>query len=77
MTKRFFYIVSLVALALNTSAATWYVSKDGLDGNDGRSWETAQATIGLGIDNCKPGDTLYVAEGVYYEGIELKDGKAT
>ena len=74
MTKRFFYIVSLVALALNASAATWYVSKDGLDGNDGRSWETAQATIGLGIDNCKPGDTLYVAEGVYYEGIELKDG---
>ena len=66
--------VCCVALALNASAATWYVAKDGLDGNDGRSWETAQATIGLGIDNCKTGDTLYVAEGVYFESIELKDG---
>ena len=66
--------VCCVALALNASAATWYVEKDGLDGNDGRSWETAQATIGLGIDNCKTGDTLYVAEGVYFESIELKDG---
>lgn len=72
--KHLVNIVCFVALALNASAATWYVSKDGLDGNDGRSWETAQATIGLGIDNCKPGDTLYVAEGVYYESIELKDG---
>ena len=74
--KRFFQIVFCVALAVNASATTWYVAKDGLDGNDGRSWETAQATIGLGIDNCKPGDTLYVEAGTYYEGITLKDGIA-
>ena len=72
--KKGLFILCCVALALNVSAMTWYVSKDGLDGNDGRSWETAQATIGLGIDNCKPGDTLCVAEGVYYESIVLKEG---
>ena len=74
--KKVFFIVCCVALALNASAAAWYVSKDGLDGNDGRSWETAQSTIGLGIDNCKPGDTLLVEAGVYYESIELKEGIA-
>ena len=67
-------LLCFVALALNASAATWYVRSDGLDGNDGRSWETAQATIGLGIDNCDTGDTLFVGDGVYYESIVLKDG---
>lgn len=72
--KRFSHIVLLVALALNASAATWYVRTDGHDGNDGKSWETAQASIRLGIDNCKAGDTLLVEAGVYHEGLILKDG---
>ena len=72
--RRFINIVFCVALAINASAATWYVRTDGEDGADGRSWATAQETIRLGIDNCKPGDTLLVEEGVYHEGIVLKDG---
>ena len=74
MNRRINILVCLAALALNASAAAWYVRTDGLDGNDGRSWETAQATISLGIDNCKPGDTLFVEAGLYYESIVLKDG---
>ena len=57
-----------------TFATTWYVRTDGFDGDDGASWETAQTSIRLGIDNCKPGDTLLVEEGVYHEGIILRDG---
>ena len=45
-----------------------------MDGNDGRSWETAQESVRLGIDNCKPGDTLFVEAGIYHEGILLKEG---
>jgi len=76
MTKRFFNIVCFVALALNVSAATWYVRPDGEDGADGKSWETAQESIRMGIDNCKPGDTVLVEAGTYYEGLVLKDGIA-
>ncbi|MCR5050448.1 MAG: fibronectin type III domain-containing protein [Paludibacteraceae bacterium] len=72
--KRILSFILLVTAALNASAVTWYIRTDGADGNDGRSWENAQTTIRLGIDNCKPGDTLLVEEGVYYEGITLKDG---
>ena len=64
----------LVALALSASAATWYVRVDGDDREDGRSWEAAQATLRLGIDNCKAGDTLLVEAGTYRECITLKDG---
>ena len=72
--KRLLSILSFVVLALYASATTWYIRTDGLDGNDGRSWETAQGTIRLGIDNCSAGDTLVVEAGVYYEGIILKEG---
>ena len=61
-------------LAMNASAAAWYVRTDGEDGADGKSWETAQESVRLGIDNCKPGDTLFVEAGVYHEGIVLKEG---
>ena len=74
MIRRINILLCFAALALNASAAAWYVRTDGLDGDDGRSWETAQGTIRLGIDNCKPGDTLFVEAGVYHEGIILKDG---
>ena len=47
---------------------------DGHDGDDGLSWETAQASVRLGVDNCKPGDTLLIEEGTYYEGIIVKEG---
>ena len=72
--RRNFLIVCFAALALHVSATAWYVRTDGEDGADGRTWETAQETVRLGIDNCKPGDTLFVEAGVYHEGIVLKDG---
>lgn len=72
--KRISLIALLVAAALQASAATWYVRTDGHDGDDGKSWATAQESIRLGIDNCKPGDTLMVEAGMYHEGIVLKDG---
>ena len=72
--KRLIYTMYLVALALSATAATWYVRADGDDREDGRSWETAQGSIRLGIDNCHAGDTLLVEIGTYHEAIILKDG---
>jgi len=74
MNRRLYIVTCLAVLALQASATTWYVRTDGHDGEDGLSWETAQTTIRLGIDNCRAGDTLLVAAGEYYEGIILKDG---
>ena len=72
--KKTFFILFLAALSLDASGAAWYVRTDGRDGDDGKSWATAQESIRLGIDNCRPGDTLFVEAGVYHEGIILKDG---
>ena len=73
--KRLFHILMFcVAATLSASAAAWYVRIDGEDGEDGKSWDTAQKTIRLGIDNCRSGDTLFVEAGIYHEGIILKDG---
>ena len=68
------HILLFCLLALPVSARTWYVRTDGFDGDDGKSWQTAQATIRLGLDNCRAGDTLFVEEGTFHEGITLKDG---
>ncbi len=72
--KKKIVIASLVALALNASASTWYVRKDGNPDYDGSSWRWAQNAIYYGLDNCQAGDTLMIAEGIYYETIILKDG---
>ena len=72
--RRLLFILCCVVLAVNVSARTWYVRADGDDRENGKSWETAQGSIRLGIDNCAAGDTLLVEAGVYYEGIVLKDG---
>ena len=72
--KRVGIILLLVAAAVNVSARTWYVRADGDDREDGTTWKLAQGSVRLGIDNCKPGDTLLVGEGIYYEGIVLKEG---
>ena len=74
MSFRHFTILYFAALALEASAAAWYVRTDGDDREDGKRWETAQGSVRLGIDNCKPGDTLFVEAGLYHEGIVLKDG---
>lgn len=57
--KKSLHIMLFVALALQASAATWYVR---------------QGAIQPSIDRCQAGDTLFVEAGVYHESIVLKDG---
>ena len=62
MTKRGLSILFFVALALQASAAALYVRPGG--------------SINRNLAMCKPGDTLFVKEGVYHEAVVLKDGVA-
>lgn len=63
-----------MALAVNASAMVRYVSTDGYEGYDAESQKHAVRTIQLGMDFCRAGDTLLIAEGTYHEALLLKDG---
>ena len=72
--QRSLQIVFLLMLALNMSAGVRYVSLEGYEGYDAESREHAVRTIQLGLDFCQAGDTLFIEEGTYHEGMTLKDG---
>ena len=59
MSRKIYIFICFVALAINTSAAAWYVH---------------HTPIQPLIDQSQAGDTLYIDEGVYQESIVLKDG---
>lgn len=55
--------------------AVWHVSVgDGSDTADGRSRETALASIQRAADAAAPGDTVLVHPGVYHENVIIKRG---
>ncbi|MBN1186127.1 MAG: right-handed parallel beta-helix repeat-containing protein [Bacteroidales bacterium] len=45
----------------------WYVDSSVSESGDGTSWATAFKTITAAVDMAKPGNTIYVASGTYYE----------
>ncbi|PAW78605.1 MAG: hypothetical protein B9S32_06700 [Verrucomicrobia bacterium Tous-C9LFEB] len=62
-----------LALAIPGQGATYYVNVNkGGPSSDGLSPERAYATIQEAAKKVAPGDTILVAEGVYYGPIELK-----
>ncbi len=79
--RRGFLPALLVALCVtlissSSQSAVIRVKPYGDDSNDGSSWELAKKTITAAIAGAFSGDEIWVAAGVYYERITLKDGVA-
>ena len=65
-TGRLFVLAAMAAAAFCAFGETWYVSKSGSDDNNGKSWETARASIwDTYLNAAQPGDTILVGEGTW------------
>ena len=71
--KSIFVIIFLacITVAFCSDPNSWYVSVDGDNSNDGRSWINSFQTIQTAIDTASDNDTVWVAEGTYYEKINF------
>ncbi|MBV6421534.1 MAG: hypothetical protein DAHOPDDO_02809 [Ignavibacteriaceae bacterium] len=69
-------ILLLIAYSLPLNATVRYVSKTGNSTPPYITWETAADSIQKCINVCVFGDTIYVANGVYEEEVEMINGLA-
>lgn len=58
-------IACVFAAASIAHARVWRVDIDAAPGGNGRSWATAFQNLHDGLAACRPGDEIWVAEGVY------------
>ena len=60
----------VLAFGSAVQAAEYFVNKEGNDGNNGRTRQTAFLTIRKGVNALKPGDTLTIGPGEYFENVK-------
>ena len=76
--KRFLFLLTVCTVALCASASNRYVTPTGNGTKDGKSWENAAEGISSMIWKVvAPGDTMFIAEGTYNEGIALSSQNGT
>ncbi len=59
-------LLLLAGAAPAAIGATWYVTENGNDENDGRSWHTALATPQTALDKASSGDSIYIGPGTFH-----------
>jgi hypothetical protein len=74
-TRSKFVAAFCAAFLLQAAAegADYFVNKQGNDANDGASRATSFLTIQRGVDALKPGDTLTIGPGEYFESVQRAD----
>ena len=66
---------ALLALTvLPSTAAEYFVTKQGNDASNGTTKQTAFLTVKKGVDTLQPGDTLTIGRGAYSETIKRDRG---
>ena len=76
--KKLLLLLTVCTAALCASASNRYVVQDGAGTQDGTSWENAAPSIASMIWKVvNPGDTMFVAQGTYNEGIALSSQNGT
>ncbi|MBQ9753807.1 MAG: hypothetical protein IJV93_03545 [Lentisphaeria bacterium] len=71
MMKIFSLTVSWAMLAASLlCGADYFVEKHGSDANDGRTPKTPKATINAAVKLLRPGDTLTIGPGEYFEAVK-------
>lgn len=63
--KKVLIAIAMMATTLHMSATDYYMSTTGLDSNDGKSRETAFATLGAAQKVVQAGDNVYILPGTY------------
>ena len=69
--RRWPYVGPVPNRIVDESKATYFVSLDGNDDNDGRTRKTAFATMQHAADVVQPGETVLVTKGVYHAGFQI------
>ncbi len=69
------YYLLIFFLSISVNAATYYVTTEGNNSNDGLSESTAWKTLKYASNNITAGDTVYIKAGIYNnENVKLPNG---
>ena len=66
------YSLLVLLCTAHARGAEYFVSKQGADTNEGRSAAAGFATIAKGVSALKPGDTLTILPGTYFESVSAQ-----
>ena len=67
----------LISTLSSAHADQWYVDASVAESGDGTSWNTAFKEIQEGINAASDADTVIVAQGSYFQNIQLKGKNIT